>query len=234
MKDSLSLSEKKEFIEGLDVKEFKLVLKDHKPIPTMRPRKGMYSFYIPNDAKNRKLIHSIIIPQIPENILKNPLMSEIYLKAYFYFPIPKGFNQRDYQLAKEGYIKPIVKPDLDNVMKTYLDALNKLVWVDDSQVVEIYVKKCYTDKDEPYVVLKIGYIEDILIKKVAQSKQSSLVKINNKSILSQIEKLENQKAKYERALNRFKSEDTIAKYKDKIKGIDNEILSLKNKLIEVR
>ena len=34
-----------------------------------------------------------------------------------------------------------VKPDLDNLTKSVLDALNKIVWVDDCRIVELTVRK---------------------------------------------------------------------------------------------
>lgn len=39
------------------------------------------------------------------------------------------------------------KPDIDNFIKSTLDALNGIIWVDDSQVVEIGARKWYAPQD---------------------------------------------------------------------------------------
>ena len=44
-------------------------------------------------------------------------------------------------LYQEEY--PLKKPDVDNVAKIILDALNGIAYRDDKQVVELYVKKSY-------------------------------------------------------------------------------------------
>ena len=46
------------------------------------------------------------------------------------------------------------KPDCDNIQKAVLDALNKLAYADDKQVVSSFVDKRYA-KDEPYVLVTI-------------------------------------------------------------------------------
>jgi Holliday junction resolvase RusA-like endonuclease len=43
----------------------------------------------------------------------------------------------------EGIERPCKKPDCDNILKAYFDAMNKIVYDDDSQIVEIYSKKVY-------------------------------------------------------------------------------------------
>ena len=42
--------------------------------------------------------------------------------------------------------RPVKKPDLDNVVKVYADALNQLAYHDDSQIVTIVCKKYYSDR----------------------------------------------------------------------------------------
>ena len=42
-------------------------------------------------------------------------------------------------------ILPVKKPDCDNIAKIVLDALNKIAYKDDSQVIELSVKKLYSE-----------------------------------------------------------------------------------------
>lgn len=70
-----------------------------------------------------------------------------------YFEIPKTKTKKFKKQAMEGNVLPVVKPDLDNIAKAVLDALNTIVFKDDSQIVELTVKKFYND--EPYTKVNI-------------------------------------------------------------------------------
>ena len=43
-----------------------------------------------------------------------------------------------------GKLLPTKKPDVDNVAKSVLDALNGVAWLDDSQVVRLEISKSYS------------------------------------------------------------------------------------------
>ena len=45
---------------------------------------------------------------------------------------------------------PTSKPDADNYAKLVLDALNGILWRDDSQVVQLFVEKAWTTPDHPH------------------------------------------------------------------------------------
>lgn len=60
-----------------------------------------------------------------------------------YYPIPKATSGKVKQDMLDEKIKPTKKPDCDNVAKIILDALNKIAYNDDSQVVELVVNKRY-------------------------------------------------------------------------------------------
>ncbi len=55
-----------------------------------------------------------------------------------------------------GKILPAKKPDIDNVVKAVLDALNGVAYRDDTQVIELHVRKSYSEK--PRVEVCIGKI----------------------------------------------------------------------------
>lgn len=65
---------------------------------------------------------------------------------------PKSFTKRQlvYAIFKR-IIRPIVKPDLDNVAKTAMDVCSKLFWKDDNQVVELKVRKFYGENQATYI-----------------------------------------------------------------------------------
>ena len=59
------------------------------------------------------------------------------------YQIPKSFSKKRTATALDGLIRPQVKPDIDNVVKVVCDALNKIAYKDDTQVVEIAACKLY-------------------------------------------------------------------------------------------
>ena len=48
---------------------------------------------------------------------------------------------------KDKAYYPITKPDLDNVSKGILDSLNKIVYYDDKQVVDLTVSRLFSTRD---------------------------------------------------------------------------------------
>lgn len=61
------------------------------------------------------------------------------------------------QPKKLIYPRPTVKPDIDNIAKTILDALNCVAYADDKQVVKLSIAKYYGNDD--YVSVSISEYE---------------------------------------------------------------------------
>lgn len=63
------------------------------------------------------------------------------------------FNMPRPKSAPKGRIYPQAKPDLDNLEKAVLDALNGVVWLDDAQVVNKYAAKVYGARPGVHIVV---------------------------------------------------------------------------------
>lgn len=59
------------------------------------------------------------------------------------FPIPPSFSKKKQQQAMVNEIKPGKKPDLDNIEKAWADALNGVVYRDDSLICRKVTEKRY-------------------------------------------------------------------------------------------
>lgn len=59
-------------------------------------------------------------------------------------PCPASYSRKRRAAALDGGVAPF-KPDVDNVAKSILDAMNGIVYDDDSRVVELAVSKRYAD-----------------------------------------------------------------------------------------
>lgn len=81
---------------------------------------------------------------------KEPLYCEIIVRC----DIPKSVSKKKRQQMIWGEIYPAKKPDCDNIAKSILDGLNKVAFTDDTQIVELKVKKIYAEKADVSVRLK--------------------------------------------------------------------------------
>ena len=82
---------------------------------------------------------------------------QLEVRITAFFQIPKSASKKKAAQMLSGFIKPTKRPDLDNVAKAVLDALNKIAFYDDSQVCELSVSKMYSDN--PRVIVRISEVE---------------------------------------------------------------------------
>ncbi|WP_153905122.1 RusA family crossover junction endodeoxyribonuclease, partial [Acinetobacter baumannii] len=90
----------------------------------------------------------------PSALLEGPLL----LKIGIYRSIPKSFSKKKTVQAEAREIRPTSKPDVDNYVKGIKDALNKVIWKDDSQIVSIVAEKFYSQK--PRIEVKVQAMEE--------------------------------------------------------------------------
>jgi Holliday junction resolvase RusA-like endonuclease len=126
------------------------------PEPTPRPRLGQSGrFYVKNSRSNNEFVELMSSRyEDIQNIIKDR-ECEIDIKSYF--PIPLSFNKVNTLLAELGIIRPITKPDWDNLGKTYSDAIQPWIVHDDSLFVDGSSHKYYSLK--PRVEIQIKFYE---------------------------------------------------------------------------
>ena len=81
------------------------------------------------------------------------LIGAIRAEIQAYFPIPKSASKKKQALMLENKEKYVKKPDVENIVKGILDALNGIAYDDDSQITELLVTKAYSDKPRAEVKL---------------------------------------------------------------------------------
>jgi Holliday junction resolvase RusA-like endonuclease len=72
-------------------------------------------------------------------LLETPVTVAIHITV----PIPKSYSIKRIKACLSGSEKPIKKPDIDNVAKCFLDAMNEIIYKDDTQVLNLHVSKVY-------------------------------------------------------------------------------------------
>lgn len=70
------------------------------------------------------------------------------VEIVLYYVRPKRMTKRNRIMAQRGVLRPIVKPDVDNVTKSILDALNGIAFKDDRQIVQVTCEKWYDITEE--------------------------------------------------------------------------------------
>ncbi len=67
--------------------------------------------------------------------------------------IPSSCSNKKKKEMLAGKIRPIKKPDPDNIAKIVLDSLNKVAFKDDTQVIHLSVEKWYAEM--PKLIVRI-------------------------------------------------------------------------------
>lgn len=83
-------------------------------------------------AHEEQCLESLLASYKPSVPLDGPLL----LGARAYLPIPSSWSQKRRAEAEAGHIRPVVKPDMDNLLKHLKDCLTTMrFWADDKLVV---------------------------------------------------------------------------------------------------
>ncbi len=123
------------------------------PKATPRPRSGKNGiFYVKGASDNKKFFKEFIKDKELE-IINTPCKIE----CVSYLPISKSMNSVNKILAELGFIRPISKPDWDNLAKAYCDMIQGYLLEDDALIIEGISKKYYSIK--PRVEITIEWME---------------------------------------------------------------------------
>ena len=108
--------------------------------------------YTPDKTRNyESLIKEAAIEAMGSS---EPLETPVTLYLYIRAPIPKSLPKKRIEACLNGLEKPIKKPDASNVLKSVEDAMNGVVYKDDSQIVNIHVTKVYSSQSGIDVCVK--------------------------------------------------------------------------------
>ena len=133
--------------------DFELIL-DGEPIGKGRPRfsRGTGHAYTPE--KTARFEERLAWAAQSKMDRKPLLEGELNMVVHAYFSIPKSKPQKWKTDALAWKIRPTKKPDIDNIIKGVADALNKVVYVDDTQIVVLTAMKFYSDRPRIEICIK--------------------------------------------------------------------------------
>lgn len=132
---------------------------DGEPKGKGRPRvmKGGYA-YTPHDtAVYENLVKVEYRRQCGKTFFENGTFLDVRISAYY--GIPNSASGKKKKLMNDNIIRPTKKPDMDNICKIICDALNKIAYYDDAQIVDCQLRKFYSE--HPRVVVTISEAKPI-------------------------------------------------------------------------
>lgn len=82
------------------------------------------------------------------------------MRIVAFYQIPKSASKKKKALMMAGMLRPVKKPDSDNVVKIIADSLNGVAYRDDTQIVDVQCRKFYAE--EPRVDVKIRKVGGVI------------------------------------------------------------------------
>ena len=82
-----------------------------------------------------------------------PLDGQLEVEITFYRQVQKSLSKKERARRLSGEHRPTVKPDLDNYIKSTLDALNGILWTDDAYIVDLHAHKYYSN--DPHIEITV-------------------------------------------------------------------------------
>ncbi len=113
-----------------------------------RPRLNTYtgSVYTPTRTKDyESLVEQYFLLKYPRY---KPFEGRVQVEINAFFEIPKSAKKADKELMLENKINPTKKPDIDNIIKIILDAMNGIAFKDDIQITKLNVEKAYSEAEK--------------------------------------------------------------------------------------
>ena len=147
---------------------------DGVPIPWQRPGHKMLrdgdrnvSIVYDKQKKEKQMIHWQLMDQFCEEKITSPIAMDIT----FGMPIPPSTSRPLREQMSAGEIHHMKKPDIDNLTKFILDCMNDFIFVDDSQICSLNLKKVFSSQPSTLIVITP------LIKNVLQKKADEILEI---------------------------------------------------------
>ena len=112
-----------------------------------RPRLNTYtgSVYTPTRTKDyESLVMQYFLLKYPRY---TPFEGRLKVEINAFFEVPKSAKKSDKVLMLENKINPTKKPDIDNIVKIILDAMNGIAFKDDIQITKLNVEKSYSTSE---------------------------------------------------------------------------------------
>lgn len=128
-----------------------------KPVGQGRPRFSRHGRFVQTYDPPKSRQYKAKAIQYEQTIYSGqPLESDLKVTVRAYFEVPKSYTKKRRTACLANVEKPSKKPDIDNIVKGIMDAMNGIIYSDDKQVVRLEAFKEYAE--EPCVKVTVEEI----------------------------------------------------------------------------
>lgn len=125
------------------------------PVAKARPRFNTKTGVAYTPKRTRSF--ETIVREVAYNKIVDVLTGPVRMEIVFCFPRPKNKIWKTKPMPREW---KLTRPDWDNLGKSVCDALNGIAYIDDSQIVDIRIRKYICAGDEkPHTEIVIEEVE---------------------------------------------------------------------------
>ncbi|MBD7984436.1 RusA family crossover junction endodeoxyribonuclease [Sporosarcina sp. Sa2YVA2] len=120
-----------------------------------RPRatrigKGVRMYDPPKSSAYKQHVAEVAKEHAPKKPLEAPLMVRMVIYRQFL----QSWTKKQRKDAEDGILLPVTRPDLSNYCKGIEDALNGIIWKDDSQIVSLTLEKHYAERSYAFIEIQ--------------------------------------------------------------------------------
>jgi Holliday junction resolvase RusA-like endonuclease len=123
-----------------------------------RPRFAKRGNFVSTYTPDKTVLYENLIKCEYERQCDNFYFGDIPLALCItaYYPIAKSISKATRLAINAGQLRPMKKPDIDNILKIVADSLNGVAYKDDAQIVFMSAQKRYGDRPR----LEVSIIEE--------------------------------------------------------------------------
>lgn len=125
---------------------------DGEPIGKARPRMNTRTGKAYTPDKTR--MYEDYIKLLYRTQIKHYFEGYVKLTIKAFYGVAKSDSKKKKEDKLANILRPSKKPDIDNIVKLIADGLNGIAYKDDTQIIEIYATKFYSDKPRVEVIIE--------------------------------------------------------------------------------
>ena len=128
---------------------------DGDPVPKGRPRFARRGQFVQTYTDAKTIDYETQVAMKARHAIgaTKPLESALTVFLYLRYTVPASYSKKRKEACLNGLEYP-KKVDIDNVYKSVTDAMNGIVYVDDSQIVEAHIKKVYAEESGANIMVQ--------------------------------------------------------------------------------
>ena len=115
------------------------------PVAKGRPRFAKRGNFVQTYTPEKTKTYETEVAMMAKAAMGASKALEGALEAFIYvtYAVPTSYSKKRSEACLSGLEKHTKKPDLDNVVKSVVDGMDKIVFLNDSQITSIHATKVY-------------------------------------------------------------------------------------------